>query len=193
MERDDLMDLIIFSHPDNKGSHNAAILKHVISRLKMKSKPFEMIDLYADGFDPVFRLTPEPKSKTELVKKYQKLIMQADRLIFIFPVWWYNLPAMLKGFVEHVFYSGFAYDFKMSPENTAIIEKKLSGKSAIVINTYGRSEKEAKARGYPLSILLDRSVLEFCGITAASRIDWFDVKAPALIPKDIMKRRDEAL
>lgn len=187
------MDLIIFAHPDNKGSHNAAILKHVISRLKMKFAEFEVIDLYADKFDPVFRLSPEPPEKTALVKKYQGLVARADRLIFISPVWWYNVPAMLKGFIEHVFHSGFAYSFSLSSDNTHLLEQKLKGKTAIVINTYGRSRDEAARLGNPPAIVLDKAVLEFCGIKVVSRIEWYEVKPPALLPKDVMNRIDEAL
>lgn len=187
------MDLIIFAHPDNKGSHNAAVLRQVISRLKQKFAEFEVIDLYADGFDPVLRLTAESKAKTALVQRYQRLVAKADRLIFISPVWWYNLPAILKGFVDHVFLSGFAYNFTNSPERGSVIEKKLKGKSAIVINTYGRSEAEAARRGNPLPLVFDKPVLEFCGVKVEARIDWFDVKGPALIPKDVVNRIDAVL
>jgi NAD(P)H dehydrogenase (quinone) len=187
------MDLIIFAHPDNKGSHNAAILKHVTGRLKMRFAEFEVIDLYADGFDPVFRTTREPDAKAALVKRYQQLVAKADRLIFISPVWWYNMPAMLKGFMEHVFLSGFAFDFKLAPDNTHVLEQKLKGKTAIVINTYGRTKEEAEAAGSPLRLVLDRAVLGFCGIRVASRIEWFGVKGPALLPKDIINGIDAAL
>jgi NAD(P)H dehydrogenase (quinone) len=187
------MDLIIFAHPDNKNSHNAAILKLVTGRLNMKFKDFEVIDLYADNFDPVFRLVKEPDSKAAQVKKYQQQVAKADRLIFIYPVWWYNFPAILKGFIEHVFHSGFAYDFLLASDNTHVLEQKLKGKTAIVINTYGRSKEDAKARGNPLAIILDKSVLGFCGIKVAARVEWFDVKGPALIPKDIVNKIDAAL
>lgn len=187
------MDLIIFTHPDNKGSHNAAILKHVTGRLKMKFAEFEVIDLYADGFDPAFRTTREPAAKAALVKKYQTLVAKAERLIFISPVWWYNIPAMLKGFIEHVFHSGFAYDFALSSDSTHVLEKKLKGKTAIVINTYGRSKEEAVRVGNPPAIVLDKAVLEFCGINVTSRIEWFGVKGPALLPKDVINSIDAAL
>lgn len=187
------MDLIIFAHPDNSGSHNAAILRHVSGRLRMKNRPFETIDLYADGFDPVLRLKAEPDGKLALVKRYQSLVAKAERLIFISPVWWYNVPAVLKGFLEHVFNSGFAYSFRLSPENTAILDRHLSGKTAIVINTYGKSKKEAQAHKNPPRLILDKAVLEFCGIRVESRIEWFDVKPPALVPKDVMNLIDRAL
>jgi NAD(P)H dehydrogenase (quinone) len=187
------MDLIIFAHPDNQKSHNAAILRYVISRLKSNQSTFEIIDLYADNFDPVLRLTKEDDRKNALVEKYQKLVAKADRLIFIFPVWWYNLPSILKGFVEHIFNSGLAHAFANSPDNKLIIERKLAGKTAIVINTYGRTKQEAIARGNPLPLILDKSVLEFCGVKVTSRIEWFEVKAPVVLKGDVAKEIDQAL
>ena len=187
------MDLIIFAHPDNKGSHNAAILRHVMGRLRMKSTEFEVIDLYSDNFDPVLRLGPEPEAKIALVKRYQQLVAKAGRLIIISPVWWYNVPAILKGFFEHVFNSGFAYDFKLSPENMHTLDQKLKGKKAVVINTYGRSRAEAEAHGNPPALVLDKAVLGFCGIEVAARVEWFDVKAPALLTRDITNRIDSVL
>ncbi len=187
------MDLIIFCHPDNRNSHNAAILRHVTGRLKMKFAEFEVIDLYADNFDPVLRLTAEPPAKAALVKRYQELVAKAGRLIIITPVWWYNMPAMLKGFVDHVFHSGFAYSFRLSPDSTNALEQKLKGKTAVVISTYGRGEQEAKRLNYPPRVVLDQAVLAFCGIKVTARIDWFDVKAPALLPKDIVNRLDSVI
>jgi len=184
------MDLIIFAHPDNQRSHNAAILKHVVSRLKSKFAEFEVIDLYADGFDPVLRLTQEDERKKELVSRYRSLIGKADRLIFISPVWWYSMPAMLKGFIDIIFSPGFAHDFDPQDGN---LRQRLHGKKAIVINTYGRSEEECEKRKRAPRIVLDEAVLEFTGIDVVSRIDWFDVRPPSLIPKDVMLRIDEAL
>ncbi len=187
------MDLIIFTHPDNQKSHNAAILRYVQSRLRANGTEFEMIDLYADGFDPVLRLTKEDKKKTDLVQRYQSLVAKANRLIFIHPVWWYNLPTTLKGFVEHVFNSGLAHEFTGSPDLSLRIEHKLAGKTAIVINTYGRSRDDMMAIGNPLPMIFDKAVLQFCGVRVTSRIEWFDVKGPGILKGEIAKEIDKAL
>lgn len=187
------MDLIIFAHPDNKSSHNAAILRHVVGRLKAKHAAFEVIDLYADGFDPVFRLTAESPEKVALVKKYQTLVAGADRMIFIHPVWWYNVPAILNGFLEHVFNSGFAYAFRVSPENTAIVEHRLGGKTAIVMRTYGRTKAEAEKHGNPPRLVLEDAVLGFCGVKVAGRVEWFDVRPPSILPKAVVNEIDSLI
>jgi len=184
------MDLIIFAHPDNERSHNAAILKHVTQRLKGRFVEFQVIDLYADGFDPVLRVTKESDRKNMLIDKYRKLIVNAERLIFIFPVWWYAPPAMLKGFVDIIFSPGFAHDF--DPNNGGL-KQMLKGKKAVIINTYGRSEAECESYKRAPEITLDKAVLQFCGVEVVSRIDWYDVRPPSVIPPKIANQIDEAL
>ncbi len=187
------MDLVIYAHPDNKKGHNAEILRYVLLCLKKNNCPFDIIDLYADGFDPLLRLTKESKKKTALVKRYQKLLAKADRLIFIFPAWWYNVPAILKGFIEHTFNSGLAYSYAIAPDNTMIVERKLTGKTAVVINTYGRSEQECVKYGSPIGLIFDKVVLEFCGVNVTSRLEWFDVKPPAFLNHDFAVKIEKAL
>lgn len=42
----------------------------------------------------------------------QAKIQAADEMVFIFPIWWVNMPAILKNFFDTVFTSGFAYRYK---------------------------------------------------------------------------------
>ncbi|MOA52701.1 Glutathione-regulated potassium-efflux system ancillary protein KefF [compost metagenome] len=46
--------------------------------------------------------SPEVEAEMERMKKH-------DALAYVFPVWWYNLPAMLKGYIDRVWNNGFAY------------------------------------------------------------------------------------
>ncbi len=127
--------LIIYSHP-YPGSFNHAILEKAKEALAAKGKPYEVIDLCADGFDPrysVEELALFNKGGTldPLVTEYQEKIMNADALVFIAPVWWCDVPAVLKGFLDKVMKPGFAYD------STPVgIKGKLTHiKSAIAITT----------------------------------------------------------
>ena len=45
------------------------------------------------------------------MEKYRNLITWADQIIFIYPIWWSGMPAMLKGFIDRVFTAGFAYSY----------------------------------------------------------------------------------
>lgn len=107
--------IIIYAHPYEK-SFNNAILNTAIKTLEENKKEYQVIDLNKDGFNPV--LTKEElavfnvgKVLDPLVIKYQKLLKEANELIFIFPIWWGTHPAIIKGFIDKVFLKNFAYKY----------------------------------------------------------------------------------
>lgn len=105
--------IIIYAHPYRK-SFNKAILDNVTDRLASIGESYTVADLYADGFNPAFSeselsqfnsgVSPDP-----LVRKYQSMLSGANKAIFIFPIWWSEAPAMLKGFIDKVMTPGFGY------------------------------------------------------------------------------------
>lgn len=107
---------IIYAHPYDQ-SFNKAILDAVTATISAKGDEADVLDLYKDGFNPVYR--PEELalfSKGEfldpLVRKYQDSLRKANRVIFIFPVWWNECPAIVKGFFDKVMLPGFGYKMK---------------------------------------------------------------------------------
>ena len=107
------MTTIIFSQPWH-GSFNKAILDTVTEELQNKQVPYQVIDLNKDGFNPVMTegelsLFAKGASLDPLVSKYQQILKDTDRLIFIFPLWWSDVPAILKGFFDKVMLKKFAY------------------------------------------------------------------------------------
>ncbi|APU70636.1 NAD(P)H dehydrogenase [Companilactobacillus crustorum] len=108
------MKTIIYAHPF-PGSFNHEILNRLSNSFSKNDEEFELIDLYSDGFDPILSKKDlatysQGKIDDKLVKKYQRKIACSDELVFIFPIWWHNLPAMLKGFFDKTMLNGFAYD-----------------------------------------------------------------------------------
>ncbi|PAD20904.1 NAD(P)H-dependent oxidoreductase [Terribacillus saccharophilus] len=107
------MKTIVYAHPW-EGSFNHAILTSITNDLEAKREIFQVIDLYRDEFNPAYtaeelKLFNKGETPYELVKEYQRKLKQATELIFIFPVWWWDLPAILKGFIDKVMLSGFAF------------------------------------------------------------------------------------
>ena len=125
--------LIIYTHPSPTG-FNAAILKEVQSNLSKKHE-VKTLDLYAENFDPILRFDQEHRRrdlhKDPEMAKYRDLITWAGQLIFIFPIWWSGMPAILKGFIDRVFVADFAYSYKKVG-----LEGHLQGKSAWIITTH---------------------------------------------------------
>ncbi len=128
--------LIIYSHPQTLG-FCSCILKNVERNLKDKNIEYEIIDLYKINYDAILRenehYTSGNKKISELNKKIQQKIIETNRLIFIFPIWWGNMPAILKGFFDKILTPGFG--FKYSKYGIPI--KLLKNKKAVIITTSG--------------------------------------------------------
>lgn len=98
--------LVVHCHP-RPVSFTAAIRDVVLARLEAAGAEVRLVDLYEAGFDPV--LSPEehcayleaPRNRAR-VDRHCADIAWCDTLIFVYPTWWYGLPAMLKGWLDRV-------------------------------------------------------------------------------------------
>lgn len=98
--------LVVYCHPD-PASFNAAILDLVVGRLRDAGAEVRLHDLYAEGFAPVltqgewrgYLNTPDNRAP---VAAQAGDIGWCDTLIFVYPTWWYGLPALLKGWLDRV-------------------------------------------------------------------------------------------
>lgn len=176
--------LIIYAHPNTEG-HNPLVLKEVTRILEKKGKDFEVIDLYKINYNPVLQssehYTSRNKEISEQNKKFQEKINQSTHLIFIYPVWWGTMPAILHGFFDRVLTPGFAYHFQGPVPIGHLKEKK-----AIVIHTSGASKLTTKLiLGNRFKKMIKTHILNFCGIkTKVYHID----KATRLTLKQEIKR-----
>jgi NAD(P)H dehydrogenase (quinone) len=131
--------LCIYAHPNPK-SFNHAILETVAKPFKTKGHTFAVRDLYGIRFDPV--LAPadfEAMSRGSVrldVAEEQRHIREAELIVFIYPVWWFSEPAILKGWIDRVFSLGFA--FKLEADKAVGL---LAGKKGAVFCTAGAGEK----------------------------------------------------
>ncbi|TWK27661.1 FMN-dependent NADH-azoreductase [Bacillus paralicheniformis] len=106
---------VIYAHP-NPNSFNGAILNQVIKALEDGKHSYDVIDLYRDRFDPVL-LFDEKKRRSDMKRdpetaEYRRIVKNADHLIFIYPLWWGGMPAIMKGFIDRVFAAGEAYTYQ---------------------------------------------------------------------------------
>ncbi len=95
--------LIVYTHPNEK-SLNSSIFNNVKEIIKSNKHEFDIIDLYKENFNPVLVFNENQKRrdlfKDQETEKYRKLIEKAELIIFIYPVWWNEMPAILKGFID---------------------------------------------------------------------------------------------
>ncbi|WOJ89657.1 NAD(P)H-dependent oxidoreductase [Methylocapsa polymorpha] len=106
--------LLVVAHPLEASFAKAAAAR-IRATLERRGVEVDLIDLYADDFDP--RLTAVERASyfttpydARAVADYVERLQHADRLIFVFPQWWFNMPAILKGFFDRVLVPGVAFD-----------------------------------------------------------------------------------
>ncbi|CAM4377861.1 NAD(P)H-dependent oxidoreductase [Pseudoalteromonas maricaloris] len=74
---------------------------------------------------------------TEDVIQEQQKLLAADLVIFHFPLWWYSVPAILKGWFDRVYAYGFAYGYQNKGNQLRYGEGVLQGKRALICVTTG--------------------------------------------------------
>jgi len=98
--------LVVYCHPVAE-SFSAAIRDTAVEALQEAGHQVRLLDLYADGFDPVMgcdeRRAYHTRDLNEApVADHLALLRESDGLLFVYPTWWYGLPAMLKGWLDRV-------------------------------------------------------------------------------------------
>ncbi len=171
--------LLILAHPD-KNSLNGELFNFYSQ--SARDKGFEVKELLLGDLNFNLNLKKGYKEIQELeddLKIAQESILWADHLVFIFPIWWYSFPAILKGFIDRLFLPGFAFKY----QNKFSVKKLLAGKTADIICTSGNPSI------YYLLIKLNngannlKSILKFCGIKVKNKIIFGGVS------KDLSKQR----
>src|SRR5690606_28064634 len=132
--------LIVIAHP-NPNSFNQAIKARLVAELEAQNHQVRIRDLYTLGFDPVLSLEEllrYDSQEGELpadVKAEQEEILWAENLIYIYPTWWWSMPAVMKGYFDRVFVPGFAFE-----SGDQGINGLLEGKKAWIIQTTGSDQ-----------------------------------------------------
>ena len=156
--------LIVYAHP-NPGSFNHAILETISDELKKKKREVKVRDLYKIGFDPVLSAKDlsaiQDCAVPSDIKREQNYIRKADTLVFVFPIWWSAMPAMLKGYIDRVFSLKFAYDIT----ETDVVGL-LKGKKVFLVSTTGASKEDYEKMGAfrMMNMAMDMAIFQFSGI-----------------------------
>lgn len=167
--------LIVFSHPNPK-SFNAAIRDTVKSTLEAKGAQVKVKDLYAMNWNPVLSAADftgfQSGQIPQDIAAEQADVRWADLIVFISPVWWMGVTAMLRGWVDRVFSYGFAYEYTATGPRGM-----LSGKKGLLITTSGANEQMGKASGLADTIekQMIQSTFGFTSIAPARYMNCYNV------------------
>ncbi len=164
--------LVIFAHPYNK-SFNYAIYQRVLSTLSDGGHNVITHDLYAENFDPVlkgYEAASDGPPTDEAIVEHAKHLTWADAIIIIHPIWWGQMPAILKGWVDRVIKNGIAFTFREDENGNEKRIRLVKLKKAVVINTANSSiEKEKETLGNAIENLWQKSVFAFLKVKDFNR------------------------
>lgn len=157
--------LIVTSHP------LATSLTHAVAAafgegVTAAGHTAEIADLAAEGFDPRFTahdmaafLKQAPQSADVLAE--QARLDRADALVLVYPVYWWSMPGLLKGWIDRVFSNGWAYD----EDAPGIVRKKLHRLAVHLVAIGGADMRTYARHGYfgAMRTQIDHGIFDYCG------------------------------
>jgi len=160
---------IVYAHPEPR-SLNGALKSFMVEHLRRAGHDVRVSDLYAMKWKPQLdaddfpgrpadaRFDPQRDSQYAYehgtqspdIAEEQRKLLWADAVILQFPLWWFSMPAILKGWVERVYAHGFAYGVGEHSDRRwgdRYGEGVMAGKRAMVVVTTGGWESHYGPRG----------------------------------------------
>ncbi|WP_423920789.1 NAD(P)H-dependent oxidoreductase [Frigoribacterium sp. 2-23] len=157
--------LIVTAHPDPE-SLTQHIARRLADALVAEDVDVETADLAAEGFDPRFTLADRHTYQvggdfTSDVSREQARLDRATDVVLVFPVYWWSMPALLKGWIDRVFVNGWAFD--VAPD--AGIVRKLGRLTVHLLPVAGDDIGVYERHGYEqaLRTQIEHGVVDFCG------------------------------
>jgi putative NADPH-quinone reductase len=156
--------LVVHCHPVAE-SFCATMRDAALKGLARAGHETRVLDLYAENFDP--RLTrqerldyQDEKKNVANIAEHVALIGWAEALVFVFPTWWYDMPAMLKGWLDRVWVPGIAFHM---PEGGKVIRPAMTHIRAIAgITSCGSPWWWMKIVGEPHRKIILRGLASLC-------------------------------
>lgn len=161
--------LIVYAHPEPR-SLNGSLKDFAVNHLQQAGHQVQVSDLYAmqwkaplDAADTLAppvgahfdatldsRFAYDNQLQAADIATEQEKLRWADTVIFQFPLWWFSMPAIMKGWFDRVYANGFAYGVGEHNDHhwgDRYGEGTLAGKRAMLVVTTGGWESHYAPRG----------------------------------------------
>jgi len=157
--------LIVVAHPD-RDSLTQHVARAAADAIRAAGGEVELADLVAENFDPLFTdadlgyYRGAGEVPRDVVAE-QERVDRADRLILVFPMYWWSMPALLKGWIDRVFTGGWAYDASPDAAQFGLLER-LTVDLIIVAGDDVESFERHGIRE-AVRIQIERGIIEYSG------------------------------
>ncbi len=154
--------LIINGHPDAE-SFNAALSAAYKTGAQKSGAEIREINIRELDFNPNLQFGYRKRTELEPdLLEAQDSLKWADHLVWIYPVWWGSVPAVMKGFLDRVLLPGFAFNKR---KDSLWWDKLLNGKTARLICTLDQPAWYYRwVYGNPSHKAMKRLTLNFTGV-----------------------------
>ncbi|PKH12698.1 NAD(P)H-dependent oxidoreductase [Pseudomonas fluorescens] len=157
--------LIVVAHHDPQ-SLTRSVAEQVGAGLSASGHSFEIADLAAEDFDPRYtaadhRVHRSGATPPTDVLAEQARIDRADALVVVFPIYWWSVPALLKGWIDRVFVNGWAIDY--GPDLP--VTKKLRHLKVHLLALGAADASAFDRHGYAKAMRtqIDYGIFDYCG------------------------------
>ncbi|MBO9548598.1 NAD(P)H-dependent oxidoreductase [Pseudomonas sp.] len=171
--------LIVIGHHDPE-SLTHALARQIAEGLASVGHGSEIADLAREGFDPRFGLADHAVHRGLAAPPADVLLEQAridraDTLVLVYPIYWWSLPALLKGWVERVFSNGWAFDYQ-----GGVTTKKLRGMKVHLVGVAGADAGSFERHGYgeAMRVQIEHGIFDYCGAEVLSSTLLDDSEGP---------------
>lgn len=154
--------LIINGHPDPE-SYNVGLVEAYQKGAKESNAQVSLINIRDLNFNPNLEYGYRKRTELEpdLLSSIEK-IKEADHIVWIFPMWWYGYPALMKGFIDRTFLPGITFEYVAGK---ALPKKLLKGKTGRIIVTADTPKwYDSLFMKSPAINQFKKGTLQFCGI-----------------------------
>lgn len=154
--------LLVAANPDPR-----SLTHHVVERLRsaLHPVPTEIADLSEEGFAPEFTLADRRAYQggaypADIVREHRRLERATD-LVLVFPVYWWSMPALLKGWIDRVFINGWAFDYAPATG----LRPKLQRLTTHLLPIAGDDSGAYERHGYEqaLRTQIEHGIIDYCG------------------------------
>ena len=153
--------LLVTAHPDPE-----SLTATTARRIAEVVGAVEIADLAAEGFDPRFSAADRHSYRVagdhpEDVAREQRRLDRADHLVLVFPVYWWSMPALLKGWIDRVFVNGWA--FSIDPAGG--MRRRLGALTVHLVTIAGDDAGVYERHGYEQSLRtqIEHGIVDYCG------------------------------
>jgi putative NADPH-quinone reductase len=156
--------LVVYCHPVPE-SFCAALRDAAVETLRGAGHDLRLIDLYAENFNPVMccderrGYNDRPPDDPSL-EPHIEAIRWAEAILFVYPTWWYGLPAMLKGWLDRVWATDVA--FSLSADG-GIVPRMTHIRKLGIVTTCGAPWWLSQLIGHPGRKTILRGIRALCG------------------------------